>query len=186
MPGFVRFIGSARARRVAASAFGAACGVLGLCQAAHADFELHYPIIDYREFEFEHNADTTFDKRKSGLSNNQSYTLELGYAPVPWWEPEIEGDWDASSGHNLSFNATVFENTFQLTEQGKYWADLGFFAEFTHAAARTGPDSFTFGPLVQKQVSDLFGLDLGRDMLHTLNLLVTKQIGSNREDATPL
>jgi hypothetical protein len=186
MPGIHRLIGSARAKRVAAGAFGAACGVFPLCHAAHADFELHYPIIDYREVEFEHNADTTFDKRKSGLSNNQSYTLELGYAPVPWWEPEIEGDWDASSGHNLSFNATVFENTFQLTEQGKYWADLGFFAEFSHAAGRTDPDSFTFGPLIQKQASNLFGLDLGHDTLHTLNLLVAKQVGSNRQDATPL
>jgi hypothetical protein len=186
MPGFRLFTGSARVWRAAASALGAACGVVVLLPAAHADFELHYPSIDYREFEFEHNADTTFDKRKSGLSNNQSYTLELGYAPVWWWEPEIEGDWDASSGHNLSFNATVFENTFLLTQQGEYWADLGFFAEFTHAAGRTSPDSFTFGPLLQKQASDLFGLDLGRDTLHTLNLLVTKQIGSNREDATPL
>jgi hypothetical protein len=153
---------------------------------ARADFELHYPTIDYREFEFEHNGDTTFDQAKSGKSNNQSYTLELGYAPVPWWEPEIEGDLDAASGRNLSFNALVFENTFQLTEPGQYWADLGFFAEFSHAATRTDPDSFTSGPLVQKQASTLFGLDLGHDTLHTLNLLVTKQIGSNREDATPL
>jgi hypothetical protein len=155
-------------------------------RAARADFELHYPIVDYREIEFEHNAATTFDNAKSGKSNDQSYTFELGYAPVPWWEPEIEGDWDAPPGQNLSFNATVFENTFQLTEQGKYWADLGFFAEFSHAPGRADPDSFTFGPLVQKQADTLFGLDLGADTLHTLNLFATKQIGGNRQDATPL
>ena len=80
----------------------------------------------------------------------------------------------------------MFENTFQLTEPGQYWADLGFFAEFSHAATRTDPDSVTFGPLVQKQAETLFGLDLGHDTLHTLNLMVTKEIGSNREDATPL
>ncbi len=186
MPGFRLGADRLRVAHLSLGALSAAAGVIAVAPPARADFELHYPIVDYREVEFEHNADTTFDKRKSGLSNNQSYTAELGYVPVWWWEPEIEGDWDASSGHNLSFNATVFENTFQLAEQGKYWADLGFFAEFTHAATRADPDSFTFGPLIQKQVSDLFGLDLGSDTLHTLNLLVTKQIGSNREDATPL
>lgn len=63
---------------------------------------------------------------------------------------------------------------------------MGFFAEYSHAPTRTGPDSFTFGPLVQKQTDTLLGLDLGHDMVHTLNLLVTKEIGTNREDATPL
>ena len=177
--------------RLAVQSLSAAAGAAGLLitllPAARADFELHYPTIDYRELEFEHNGATTFDKANSGKSNNQSYTFELGYAPVPWWEPELEGDMVAPPGQkNLSFDATVFENTFQLTETGKYWADLGFFAEFTHAAMRVAPDSFTFGPLVQKQASTLFGLDLGHDTLHTLNLLVTKQIGSGREDATPL
>ena len=54
---------------------GAALGVLtaagiGLAFAppARADFELHYPTIDYREFELEHNGDTTFDKAGSGKS----------------------------------------------------------------------------------------------------------------------
>jgi len=152
-----------------------------------ADFELHYPIIDYREFEFEHNGSTSFDKANSGKANNQSYTFELGYAPVWWWEPEIEGDEVAPPGQqNLSFDGVVFENTFQFTQQGQYWADLGFFAEFSHAAARGAPDSFTFGPLVQKQLDTLFGLDLGYDTLHTLNVFVTKEIGTGREDATPL
>ncbi len=153
---------------------------------AHAEFKLHYPIVDYRELEFEHNGDVTFDKRDSGKNNAQSFTYEIGYGVTPWWEPEIEGEFETEPGQNQHFVATTFENTFQLTEQGKYWADLGFFAEYSHAPTRTGPDSFTFGPLVQKQASEIFGLDLGYDTLHTLNLLVTKEIGTNREDATPL
>ena len=180
-------IGSHSTRRAAITLGTAALVIVAALPTARADFELHYPIVDYRELEFEHNAATTFDKANSGKSNNQSYTFELGYAPVPWWEPEIEGDMVAPPGQkNLSFDATVFENTFQLTEQGKYWADLGFFAEFTHAAARVAPDSFTFGPIIQKQANTLFGLDLGHDTLHTLNLFVNKQIGSGHQDATPL
>jgi hypothetical protein len=180
--------GSSR-RRIAqgfALALGAIGGALAFLPAARADFELHYPIIDYREMEFEHNADTTFDKRNSGKSNNQSYTFEFGYAPVPWWEPEIETDWGAAPGQNMGFTTTTFENTFQLTEQGKYWADLGFFAEYQHAASKVNADSFQFGPIVQKEVPTLLGLDLGEDTLHTLNVFFSKQVGRNRNDATPL
>lgn len=166
-----------------------AVGVLGICGAfppARADIKVHYPIIDYREFEFEYNGDTTFDKAGSGKSNNQSNVFELGYAPVWWWEPEIEFETKAAPGQNFSYDATTLENTFQLTEQGKYWADLGFFAEYSHAASKADADEITFGPLVQKQLSDILGLDLGHDTLHTLNVLFTKQVGRNRNDATPL
>ena len=170
----------------------AVVGALALVSAAgaftpaRADIKVHYPIIDYREFEFEYNGDTTFDKPNSGKSNNQSNVFELGYAFVPWWEPEIEFETKAAPGQNFAYDATTFENTFQLTEQGKYWADLGFFAEYSHAASKADADEITFGPLVQKQMSDILGLDLGHDTLHTLNVLFTKQIGRNRDDATPL
>jgi hypothetical protein len=157
--------------------------VLALAPAAQAEFKLHYPIIDYREWELEHNGDVSFDKRKSPLDNEQSYTNEIGYGVTPWWEPELEGEWAAAPGPggNVHFDATTFENTFQLTPQGEYWADLGFFAEFSHAAARNDPDSVTFGPLVQKE-TELLGVDF----LHTANLLFSKQIGHNRADATPV
>jgi hypothetical protein len=160
--------------------------LLGLSAlSAHAEFKLHSPIVDYRELELEHNGDITFD-RNSGKNNAQSFTYEFGYGVTPWWEPEIEGEFETDPGGNQRFSATTFENTFQLTPQGKYWADLGFFAEFSHASGRNEPDSFTFGPLVQKQMSDILGLDLGYDTLHTLNLLVEKDIGLNHSEATPL
>jgi hypothetical protein len=152
----------------------------GFATAARADFEMHYPIIDYREIELEHNGSTRFDKANSGKSNNQSYTSELGYGVTPWWEPELEGEWDAPPGQNSAFTFTTLENTFQLTDQGEYWADLGFFAEYQHAASRAGTDQFNFGPLVQKEW-DVFGLNT----LHTANFLVSKQVGRNRNDATP-
>jgi len=152
--------------------------------AARADFELHYPVVDYREFEVEHNGDTTFDKANSGKSNDQSYTVELGYGLTPWWEPELEFEMQAAPGENWKYGATTFENTFQLAPQGKYWADLGFFAEYAHAQIRADADEITFGPLAQKEWNDPFGT--GVNTLHTLNVLVTKQIGRNRNDATPV
>src|SRR5262249_54418967 len=87
-----RISAAAKYARLAKAARGALGlgSVAGAFAPARADIKIHYPIIDYREFEFEYNGDTTFDKPNSGKSNNQSNVFELGYAPVWWWEPEIE------------------------------------------------------------------------------------------------
>ncbi|MDE2227714.1 MAG: hypothetical protein KGL11_01555 [Alphaproteobacteria bacterium] len=151
---------------------------------ARADFEIRYPIVDYREFEFEHNGSTSLDRTNSGKNNNQSYTFEVGYGVTPWWEPELEAPFNAAPGQNNQFGGFTLENTFQLAEQGRYWLDPGFFAEYQHAASRAGADQFTFGPLVQKEWNNPFRS--GLNTLHTLNVLLTKQVGRNRNDATPV
>src|SRR6185437_13636440 len=95
---------------------------IGLClgaSAAHAEFKLRYPSVEYREVEIEHNGDTTFDKANSGKSNNQSYTNEIEYGITPFLQLGIEGESAAPPGRNLSYAATALESTFQLTPQGK-------------------------------------------------------------------
>ena len=164
----------------------AALGIGGTFAPAKAEFKVRSPIVDYRELEFEHNGDVTIDRPGSGRNNAQSFTYELEIGALPFWQPGIEAETETDAGSNQRYSATTFENLFQLTPQGKYWADVGFFAEFSHASGRNEPDSFTFGPLVQKQMSNILGLDLGHDTLHTLNLLFTKEIGLHRSDATPL
>jgi hypothetical protein len=149
---------------------------------ARAEFKIFYPTVDYREIELEHNGDTTFDRPKSGKSNNQSYTNEVEVGATPFWKVGLEAEAAAPSGENFRYEATTIENLFQLTPQGKYWADFAFFAEYSHAASRADADAITFGPIVQKEVPDLFG----QDTLHTLNLFVGKEVGHNRTDATPL
>jgi len=152
-----------------------------IASPARAEFKLRYPFVDYREIELEHNGDTTFDKSKSGKNNNQSYTNEIEAGVTPFWLFGLEAESGAAPGGNLRYEATTIENLFQLTPQGKYWADLGFFAEYSHAASRRDADSFTFGPLIQKEIPDVMGIDT----VHTLNLLFSKEVGRNRTDATP-
>lgn len=164
----------------------ASLGIAGAFAPAKAEFKVRSPIVDYRELEFEHNGDVTVDRPGSGRNNAQSFTYELEIGALPFWQPGIEAETETDPGSNQRYSATSFENLFQLTPQGKYWADVGFFAEFSHASGRNEPDSFTFGPLVQKQMSNILGLDLGHDTLHTLNLLFTKEIGLHHSDATPL
>jgi hypothetical protein len=148
---------------------------LMLGSTARADFKVRSPLVEEGEIEYEHNGSVTFDKNKSGKNNDQSYTHALGYGVTSFWMAEVEGEFEAAPGSNLRFNATTFENTFQLTPQGKYFADLGFFAEYAHVADRNNPDTYKFGPLVDAELGST---------LHTLNLLFEKQIGLHRTDAT--
>ena len=164
--------------RLAVLAIGLAATVIAW--PAQAEFKLRYPFVDYREIELEHNGDTTFDQRKSG-NNNQSYTHEIEVGVTPFWLFGLEAETGAAPSENLRYQATTVENIFQLTPQGKYWADVGFFAEYSHAASRRDADSFTFGPLIQKELYDVMGIDT----VHTLNLLFSKEVGRDRTDATP-
>jgi hypothetical protein len=132
--------------------------------SARADFQVRSPIVEYREFEFEHNGSVTFD-HKSKLNKDQSYTFSLGLGVTPFWKIELEGETGAPPGENLRYTATTLENTFQLTPQGKYWADLGCFLEYSQGAPRS-TNTVKFGPIVQK------GTRFRRQAvcLHTLNV----------------
>jgi hypothetical protein len=160
----------------------AAICLLGSETPAEAEFKVRSPVLDYREVEIEHNGDVTFDKSKSGKNNNQSYTHEIEVGLLPNWVIGLEGEMGAESGKNFRYEATTVENYFQFTPQGQYWADLGFFAEYSRATRHTEADSVTFGPLIQKEVPNVFGIDT----LHRANVLVSKDVGRFAEPGTPL
>ena len=139
---------------------------------AYADFLVRSPIVEYREIEFEHNGSVSFD-RKRELNKEQSYTYALGLGVTPFWKIELEGETGAPPGGNLTYAATTVENFFQLTPQGKYWADLGLFFEYSQGAPRDSANTVKFGPMVQKETEG-FG---PHGLLHTLNLFFEKETG---------
>ena len=149
---------------------------------ARAEFKVRSPVLDYGEFEFEHNGDITFDKSKSGKNNSQSYTHEVEMGILPFWTIGLEAETEALPGGNLLYDATSLENYFQFTPQGKYWADLGFFAEVSRPRSGGSAASMTFGPLVEKEGPEIFGTGT----LHRLNVLFEKEIGHNAGPATGL
>jgi len=155
---------------------------LGAGTAAQAQFKVRYPIVDYREFEIEHFGDTTFGPPKSGQSNNQRYTTEYGYGPLPNWFFELGNELRALNGENITYDATEIESYWQLTPTGKYWGDLALFGEFEYPARKNDAKSYTFGPLAQAE----FGEIAGYGALHTANLLFTKTVGNNSTEATQL
>ena len=157
-------------------------GGLGAGSSAYAQLKVRYPIVDYREVEIEPFGDITFDKPKSGLSNNQRYTIEYGFGPLPNWFVEVGHELTAPNGENITYDATEIESYLQLTPTGKYFGDLAMFAEYEHPLQQGDPKSFTFGPLAQTEFGEIAGIGA----LHTLNLLFTRTVGNNRTDATQL
>lgn len=147
---------------------------------AHADFKVRSPIVDYRELEIEHNGSLTFDKKGSAQDDKGSYTAEIEYGILPFLTLGLEGEWASSADEDVHHDATAIEGMFQLTPQGKYWADLGFFVEYERTRARDEADKVEFGPVVQKELNDV----LGMNTLHTLNILASREIGANHGDAT--
>ena len=141
---------------------------------AHAELKVRQPQVDYLEFELEHNGLVTFGAKGSGLDHAQSYTNEIEYGVTPWWMTGLEGELEvAGGGGHLMWNAVTWENLFQLTETGKYWANIGFFAEYSRGTLRGEPDSFLAGPIVQKELNNVFGVDTR----HTLNVFFAHDVG---------
>jgi len=87
-----------------------------------------------------------------------------------WWKPELYlVEYMESPGSRGALQGYEFENTFQLTAQGKYWADAGFIASFERNTSANTPDAIEFGPLIEK-TSGRFA--------HIVNLIWEKQVGA--------
>jgi hypothetical protein len=154
--------------------------IIAVARPARADLQVRMPTVDYHELEFEHNGLISFAKNRPNLNGEQSYTNAIGYGVLPWWGIELEGELGASRGEALAWQATTLENTFQLTEPGQYFFNFGLFAEYSQATGQANPNSFTFGPIVQKELNDVFGTD----SLHTLNVFFSRDVGRGSSKAT--
>jgi len=132
--------------------------------AGAEDLKIRSPIIETHELEFENNF---------VVGRGKTFVHELEYGLTDWFKPGIEVELAADPGQGLHYDATALETFFQLTPQGKYWADLGLFVEYEHTARQGDPRSLTIGPLIQKEVG-FFGLNT----LHTVNALFTKEMGA--------
>jgi hypothetical protein len=148
--------------------------------AARADLKVRMPDVNYQELEFEHNGLVTFDAKGSPLHHAQSFTNSIGYGVLPWWSIEMEGEMASGGGQHLTWNAVTFENIFQLTEPGEYFFNVGIFAEYSQSTLRGEASGFTFGPIIQKEINDVLGIDT----VHTVNLFLSRDIGHDATKAT--
>ena len=146
----------------------ATLAVATLAAPATAALRVHSPIVEEAEAEIETKVDATIDHRPT-RTGGYSANVSLGYGVTEYWKLEVEGQWKRDPQGASHFDSTSIENVFQLTPQGKYWADVGFFVEYEAVAQRGDHSSVTFGPLIQKE----FGANLT-----TVNLLFTHELGN--------
>jgi hypothetical protein len=160
------------AGRIGASILAAAMIAAFSLSASASDLKIRSPIIEFHELEFENNL-------TSGDGKNLVSELEYGF--TNWLKLGVEGELAADPGHGFHFDAAALEGFLQLTPQGKYWADVGLFAEYEHTARTGDPRSLMIGPMVQKEAR-IFGLDT----LHTVNAFLIKDMGASSVGAPDL
>lgn len=135
---------------------------------AMAALRVYSPIVEEGEAEIENQFDATADHRPTKTG---AYTanVSVGYGVNSFWHTELEGQWKRDPQGGMTYDSTSFENIFQLTEQGKYDVDVGFFAEVETVRQRGDHNNMTFGPIFRKE----FGSNVT-----TLNLLFTHEMGN--------
>jgi len=138
---------------------------------AHATQKVYGPHVEEGEAEIEYRGHLDIDGDASKNKKNK-HKLDLGYGFTDFWWAEVVFEYEKVPGSHANFEAVEFESVFQLTPQGAYYADLGFYAEYSLADDAGKPDKVKFGPILQK--------DFGRVQM-TINTFFKKEIGAHQE-----
>jgi hypothetical protein len=144
----------------------------GVVQAGPAD-KVYTPQVEQGEFEVEFRGG--WQDEDEGYE--RAFVVDFGYGVTQNWFTELVVEYEGVSGQGGEVEALEWENIFALTEQGKYWADVGLFAEYEYTREDGTPDEIKIGPMFQK--------DIGRTQAN-LNLLFERQVGPNHGDETEL
>jgi high-affinity iron transporter len=164
-----------RRGRISAGAGAAAASVAtllavsGTARDAQAGFKVYTPYVEYHELEIEYRPSVTIDG-DDAKDNGQVHLLGVGYGVTEWWFTELYGEWEREpgSGEETAFEAFEWENRFQLTNPGEYWADFGVLLEYVHKDSGSSPDKV--------EVALLFAKELGK-FDATYNLWFEREIG---------
>lgn len=152
-------------------------GMLALCAAASipatpaiADHKVYSPYVEEGVLEFEARGHRTVDP-SGGKDNQQSHKYELSYGVNSWWQTAVFSKVVKDPGGKFLYDTTSWENIFQLTPQGKYWVDVGLYAEY-NKSMRGGatPDELEFKLLLEKDLDPI---------VLTTNLIFNRDIGRN-------
>lgn len=133
------------------------------------DFVVYSPYVIETQSEVEFRGYSYSDPRPSHAGNGSE--LSIAHAFTDWWKPEIYvAELQSSPGTPGGRQGYEFENTFQLTQPGQYWADFGFLASYERNTISGTPDAVEFGPLIETTYGPF---------AHTVNIVCEKQVGAN-------
>ena len=114
--------------------------------AGPADY-IYSPIVEHGEMEIDFKAG---HERPGDAAQKQTDTsIGLGYGATDWWFTEIYAKYKRTDPDGSRYDAVEWENKFQLTETGKYPADLGILLEIERPKDRSEGYEVKWGPLLQ-------------------------------------
>jgi FTR1 family protein len=154
--GMGRLVNRPARRSPPAPVASAASLLVAVALAAHAPRAdaahiVYSPLVEQGEKAIELRGHYDFDGNDS-LDGGQKYKLEYEWSPMARWRTELLVEFEQEPGENLETTEVAWENVFQLTEQGQYWADFGLLAEYAHSLEEGGHDKLELGLLAQKDV----------------------------------
>ena len=175
----MKFIGRVPStrRRNAVTALGVAAlaGALAVSMpqsSEAAPFKVYSPRVVKGENEIEYRGFHDFDKDES-RDGGEKHAFAVGRGFTDYWFSELYSVYAKEPGASFKHDAFEWENLFQLTEQGEYWADFGLLTEYE--LTDHGPDEIALAPIIEKTVDRWVG---------TLNLFFERQVGSEAGSGT--
>ncbi len=138
--------------------------------------KVYSPLVEQGELELEYQFAVDFDDRE-GFDDAQEQKFAIGYGVTDRWFTEVYGEIEKEAREDgeerdYEYTATEWENRFQLTEQGQFWFDLGFYIAYEWKE-HSDADKLELKILLEKQ----FG-----DFVHRLNPILEKEIGTGDTD----
>jgi hypothetical protein len=144
-------------------------GLAARSARADNDFIVYSPYVVQGQSEVETYGFDTVDGR-SDLNTASGYNISVAHAFTSWWKTEVYvGEFNRDPGGSTYLSGNEFENTFQLTAPGEYWADAGFLVSYAYNKQPGISNSVEFGPLFEK---------LSGHIDQRLNLVWVRSIGS--------
>jgi hypothetical protein len=148
----------------------------GMVHADLNDLKVYSPIVEKGEFGFEVLGNTTIDGNDE-LGGFQYHEFEFEYGVTDWWASSVTNSLIKAPDGSLKYNVFGWENTFQFTEQGKYWLDFGVHIELEFDDENEESDQAEIRLMFRKEVENTE---------HILNLNFEQQFGSQAEESLEL
>ncbi len=146
-----------------------ACVLFAQIASADNDFIVYSPYVVPGQSEIETYAFHAQDGR-AYLNGAAGTNISVGHAFTDWWKTEVYvGEFNRAPGATTHPSGYEFENTFQLSSPGEYWADAGLLASYAYSTPTGVANTVEFGPLLEK---------LSGHIDQRLNLIWGKQTAS--------
>jgi|SRR5579859_680488 len=151
---------------------GIGTAAFSLAAMADDDFNIYSPYVTQGQSEVEFRGHQVSDGDPT-LQGERTYEISVAHAFTSWWRPEVYlGTYERQPGQPNSFDGHEFENVFQLSDAGQYWADFGFLASYERKSQPGVTSKVEFGPLIEKQVGHI---------RQRLNFIWEKEVGGDAD-----